>query len=427
MNVLLGIGLLAGIVFAVSWAIEPLWRRSLQDQKSKRITISKDALTDATQQVEVLERDLLEGVISPEDFILLAEHIRLESTALRLQSDHAQNLDTLPAGSMAEYGGSTDVKISASDDQGGAPDLANNPRARIWVVGSVTTLVVFAVLVIVLAVRGNPAGGFSPIAKLTAPGYSSLASSSDLSTELILLSSDGMLRSSDGGRNWREVGMKLQTNVVAPVTDGFLVAGNGMVKSRSDGGTELMDLAQAGLAMPLRALASAPTQLEVVAAVDAAGRLFRSADGGYSWDLLSDGVPVSTSGIAVMHSQDLYFVATLDQGVLAGDGASNWASANGFVNGALPTVRINDIGYDPDSGDVFLDPLGREFRGALYVATDVGLFKSVDAGSSWRNLNLPGEAAVLDVAPGFPNAITVVGSQGRIYRSRDNGITWLGS
>ena len=188
-----------------------------------------------------------------------------------------------------------------------------------------------------------------------------------------------------------------------------------------------MDIAQAGVAMPLRALASAPTQLNIVAAVDAKGGLFLSRDGGYNWDLLPNGAPVSTSGIAVMHSHNLYFVATLDQGVLAGDGVSNWASANGFVNGALPTVRINDIGYDPDSGDKFLDPLGQEFRGALYVATDVGLFKSVDAGSSWRSLNLPGDVAVLDVSPGLPNAITVVGSQGRIYRSRDNGITWLGS
>ena len=426
MNVVLGIGLLAGIVFAISWASEPLWSRSSQDQKSKR-TAPVDALGGAPPQVELLERDLLEGVISPDDFSVLAGHIRVESTPLAAQYTNVRNLDTLSAGSMAEHGGFTDVNIPANDDRGEASDLANKPRARIWVVGSATTLVIFAVLVIVLAVRGNPAGGFSSIAKLTAPGYSSLASSSDLSTELILLSSDGMLRSSDGGRNWRDVGMKLQTNVVAPVTDGFLVAGNGMVKAKSDGETELMDLAQAGVAMPLRALASAPTQLDVVAVVDAAGRLFRSMDGGYSWDLLSDGVPVSTSGIAVMHSRDLYFVATLDQGVLAGDGVSNWASANGFVNGALPTVRINDIGYDPDSGDVFLDPLGQEFRGALYVATDVGLFKSVDAGSSWRNLNLPGEAAVLDVAPGFPNAITVVGSQGSIYSSRDYGITWLGS
>ena len=149
MNVVLGIGLLAGIVFAISWAIEPLWSRSSQDQKSKR-TAPVDALGGAPPQVELLERDLLEGVISPDDFSVLAGHIRVESTPLAAQYTNVRNLDTLSAGSMAEHGGFTDVNIPANDDRGEASDLANKPRARIWVVGSATTLVIFAVLVIVI-------------------------------------------------------------------------------------------------------------------------------------------------------------------------------------------------------------------------------------------------------------------------------------
>ena len=76
------------------------------------------------------------------------------------------------------------------------------------------------------------------------------------------------------------------------------------------------------------------------------------------------------------------YAATLDQGVLATSNGQDWVNANGSVNGALPTTQIAGITFDPLSGDRYVAPNGAAHSGALYAATDRGLFKSIDGGVS---------------------------------------------
>ena len=133
--------------------------------------------------------------------------------------------------------------------------------------------------------------------------------------------------------------------------------------------------------------------------------------------------PRSTKSIAIMSPRDLIYLGTTDQGVIAGNGREPWASANGFVNGALPTVHARSIIYDAFSGDSFEGVNGR-FEGALYVGTDLGIFRSLDGGSSWNLLGLDAVVTAITVDRSVSNIITAVDERGRIFRSSDKGFSW---
>ncbi len=54
---------------------------------------------------------------------------------------------------------------------------------------------------------------------------------------------------------------------------------------------------------------------------------------------------------------------------------SNWVDASGGVGAALPNIPINSIAVDARDDDI------------VYVATDIGVFRSLDAGASWQEFN----------------------------------------
>ena len=129
--------------------------------------------------------------------------------------------------------------------------------------------------------------------------------------------------------------------------------------------------------------------------------------------------------------QTLYFEAENQSYAAPAGTPANTAPTATYMDAAQTTsedavaLDLTDIVItDPDSGDTYENPSGRRYRGALYVATDLGLFKSINAGGSWRALALTGDIAALDVAVGEPAAITVVDARGRVYRSLDGGVTW---
>lgn len=161
-----------------------------------------------------------------------------------------------------------------------------------------------------------------------------------------------------------------------------------------------------------------------IAAADAGGRLFISDDGGASWREGRAGSPDGLQALSLSDADPRIWAATSIQGVLVGDGDAGWGGANGFVNGALPTARIFDIDYDPDSGDSTAGAAGSVFLGALYAATDQGLYRSLDGGSAWAPL--PGGIAARAVyGDGRHHGIVwAVDVSGNLYRSTDGGRNW---
>jgi hypothetical protein len=82
--------------------------------------------------------------------------------------------------------------------------------------------------------------------------------------------------------------------------------------------------------------------------------------------------------------------------------------------GGLPTNRtVNGFAVSPDNSKI------------MYVAIRDGLFKSVDAGETWKPLekDLINPAAVT-VNPKKPTEIYAATTQGIIFKSTDGGANW---
>jgi hypothetical protein len=233
-----------------------------------------------------------------------------------------------------------------------------------------------------------------------------------------------LLASADKGSHWDPLPIDGVTAVVAasataPPT--VYVAGSQLW--RGDGFT----LAPITTTLPtqaVHALAVDPTNSNRVFALVAGQGILGSNDGGQSWRLVSANPPSDTTSLTATGRSPGLFVGTADHGVFASADGSSWGNANGFVNGALPTHTISAIAFDPRSGDRFVGPSGASSEGALYVATDQGLFKSIDDGSSWTKLSFRDPAVALAATGDGSHFLLTIDPQGNVYRSSDGGVSW---
>jgi photosystem II stability/assembly factor-like uncharacterized protein len=150
-----------------------------------------------------------------------------------------------------------------------------------------------------------------------------------------------------------------------------------------------------------------------------------SADGGATWQLLGSGIPSDTNSITVANVANArLFVGTAQHGVYASTDGQSWTNASGFVNGALPTHNVSSVAFDAQSGDRYVGPSGQPASGALYVGTDIGVFKSIDSGLSWSSMPFHHSLIALAVAADGSHLMLALDSDGNVYRSQDGGNSW---
>jgi photosystem II stability/assembly factor-like uncharacterized protein len=190
----------------------------------------------------------------------------------------------------------------------------------------------------------------------------------------------------------------------------------------TDGGRQWQFSGQ-GLADPtIHVLAFAPTdkndRLTAFSATQQ-GRLYRSPDGGLSWEVVSSWVfgVVAAVAISPNYAGDETLFVTTEEGVFRSlDGGLSWQSA-GF--GLLDT-DVLCIACAPDFAQTEL----------LWVGTaGGGFYRSRNAGRAWREsgFGLPDSAIqCLAVSPAFSEDQTLfAGAEtAGIFRSRDGGQNW---
>jgi photosystem II stability/assembly factor-like uncharacterized protein len=142
----------------------------------------------------------------------------------------------------------------------------------------------------------------------------------------------------------------------------------------------------------------------------------KSADGGMNWTPINNGLPhwVSTLEIDPFDPDTLY-AGTISGVYKSTNGGASWRYASDTqarnytlalaVDPSVPNV-LYAIAYDDD--DYF-----EEFG--------TGLYKSTDAGNSWRPLKQA--ASYVTVDPN--NSNTLYASNGVVYKSADGGTNWL--
>ncbi|MEQ8907605.1 MAG: T9SS type A sorting domain-containing protein [Vicingaceae bacterium] len=152
------------------------------------------------------------------------------------------------------------------------------------------------------------------------------------------------------------------------------------------------------------------------------GGCWKSIDAGQNWAPLADDLPViGVSDIAInpRNSNELYIATgdgfggdTYSIGILKStDGGQNWNTTT-FSAGRTQSIRMRRMLLHPTNPDT------------LWVATNVGLWRTDDGGTSWRSV-LSGDVRSVKMHPSDTSIVYACTDQ--FYRSTDGGNSFSAS
>jgi hypothetical protein len=196
----------------------------------------------------------------------------------------------------------------------------------------------------------------------------------------------GLFKSSDGARSWNRLptGSEVIGVYVDPAWPSTIYAIDSKGLQRSDdGGATWVDLSDASGAPRIYAYmagvwfrtTSTPSTVYMWGLRDETLNVWRSTDRGETWTRLSAAAQVKAAAlqntpraksVAVQQALDLFL-------------ASSGGSFGGFVTDKDTGARVESIRTGPDV--VIIDP---DRASNFYVATKLGVYKSVDGGMTWR-------------------------------------------
>jgi hypothetical protein len=250
--------------------------------------------------------------------------------------------------------------------------------------------------------------------------------------------STNLFKTLDGGASWGIVGSLPAGSPIFSLaidpTGQTVYAGSREVADvfrSSDGGATWEALSFGGsLGAYPRSLGVDPSNAAIVYAGLArdgspGGSLLKSSDSGDTWTATIAGLPASGGVPAVLSlAIDPVSPTTVYAGL---EGAGVYKSANGGV--LWEATGLGSVCTDCTVHGLAIDSTA---TATLYAATDAGMFRTTDGGVIWRDINGglrdPGgfvraiRAVVID--PVRPEVIYAGTADAGVFRSLDRGITW---
>ncbi|MGH7670940.1 MAG: hypothetical protein ACRENQ_15755 [Gemmatimonadaceae bacterium] len=257
----------------------------------------------------------------------------------------------------------------------------------------------------------------------------------------------GIYKSTDAGRTWRFIGLEnvgqISTVRVDPTNPDivFVAAlGNPFVNNvdrgvfkTTDGGTSWKKVLYLGDSLGAADLELQPGNPNVVFATmwrgqrkpwtiisgSMAGGIYKSVDGGATWNKLGGGLPTGLFGranVAISNAAPNRIYANIEAKAGGGiyrsdDAGATWTLVNGAQNLWTRPFYYNTFGVDPNNADV------------LYVG-DEGWFKSTDGGKTFRTERTPhGDNHDIWINPTNSNYM-IQSNDGGANVSTDGGQTW---
>ena len=415
--ILLAIALSLLAIGGLAWSARPLVGPSRHgagadlDADDLEVERALDLLDD-------VESERARGVLTTSEYESSHRELRYQAAAaLKARTDRTERLDRLVEEVVSDSAATPDPGAAAPP----ATAYVSADRRLRWLIpaGSLIVGLIAVVVIVTLGARGTR-GAQTVVGRVQAAGITAVAADRDDPDLLAASHPAGIQVSDDGGVTWRAADLSPPVRSVAATARGLLAVGEDTLY-RSAAGDRWEALA-GGSDIRLAAEARSSERLVAITADD---RVVESRDGGRSWSAVAENAPSNATGLAVVdRASPQILVSTLDEGVLALGSDGRWRGANGFVNGALPTVTARALWYEPDSGDRFTSATGARFEGAIYVATDVGVFKTVDGAQAWTRLGLSADIVGIAGSAADPRSIYAVARDGSVYRSRDAGVTW---
>lgn len=403
----------------------------------------RDMLYEAIKE---LESDHEMGKLSDEDYAVLSGRYRRQAVAAMKAVNERELAVEEAVQELRRSGGavvySTTAVESVCSSCGSAAPVgaticarcatARQPRparagrnAAAWTAGAAAVVIVFVAFTAGLYLRSSGAqAAASPIANIPM-SVNAVALAPDVKTVLAGTDS-GVLRSTDVGSTWRSgSGLTGDVTSVAVASDGaYYGVASGRLYRSADGGASWTAVGGSPPDGSLQAVTVSASG--VLYAADRSGALYTSGDAGRGWALTAPARGALVPSLAVGSLQPtVLFAAQTGTGVLLSSGGK-WGSANGAVNGALPTTNVTTLAFDLNSGEGGTLPTGERVQGTLYAGTDQGVFKSSDFGASWFGLSLRQPIRAITVSPDGSGLLIAVSDSGAVFRSTDRGVTWSG-
>ncbi|MBI3193680.1 MAG: T9SS type A sorting domain-containing protein [Ignavibacteriae bacterium] len=283
----------------------------------------------------------------------------------------------------------------------------------------------------------------------------------DANNGFIVGVSGRILRTSNGGNSWSIVttfpyslyGISMIGNFVSVVgsSPGLSYNAHGVSLSSTDTGATWTDDTKFIIRRNFRDVAF--TNSQVGSIVGDSGTIFRTTDGGTTWDKQLHGTIFESSG---KHFHSVSFINP-NIGTVVGDigtivkttnSGTNWILQNSNTTKMLNDVSLFDenkcvvvgeqglILQTNDGGETWNRRTGEtvnELRGVTYVTQSVvvcvgsngTIVKSSDGGLNWRIISTPTPSTLNDVRF-FDEVVGIaVGNNGVILRTTDSGESWL--
>ena len=227
----------------------------------------------------------------------------------------------------------------------------------------------------------------------------------------------------------------LTTSTWTAIGPGALASGGGT------GGTGTASGRIAGIAVD-------PQNSSNIFAAAAGGGVWRSTDGGISWNPLTDDQNTLAMGaiaIAPTNSNRIYAGtgeannsgdSNFGLGILvSNDGGTTWSLSTG-PGGVFNRLAIAQISVDPTNSDIAYAAVN-DFADNGVCCANTGIYKTTNGGNTWTNVTalngkdsfFPWSAVLVD--PNTPSIVYAahgdifpVSAANGVYRSTDSGTTW---
>jgi photosystem II stability/assembly factor-like uncharacterized protein len=288
--------------------------------------------------------------------------------------------------------------------------VEQRPIRRSWLLlaGAAALALVIAIPAVILVSGGGSDDAVStPAAALPdTSDYHSLLVAVNDPEALTLGTHDGLYQSTDGGRSWQSTTLGGQDAMNLGRAKGGVTwtAGHDVLARSTDGGQTWQDVRPSGLPhLDIHGFSVDPRDSTLWAALAGAG-LYRSNDGGKSFELVTREVGGGVMALAVTSSGRI-LAGDMRQGLYSSaDGGKTWK----------PTLQEGLMGLAVNPKDP-----------KRIVATGPGILLSTDGGRSWDEvLPLQQGAGPVAWAPSRPRVGYVVGFDKTLYKTEDGGATW---